>query len=79
MYNYKVGDKFRWKNGRCLNGDYLNDIYELAQRENGNYYVKTIYSETGDYGDWLDNNLDYIHSYEDICEEISKNLEKIKG
>ena len=82
MYNYKIGDKFKWRKNdfkNCFIKEFLNDVYELAQRENGDYYVKTIYSETGDYRDWLDNNLDYIHSYEDICEEISKNLEKIKG
>ena len=80
MYNYKVGDKFRWKKNdfkNCFTKEFLNDVYELAQKENGDYYVKTIYSETGDYRNWMDNNLDNIYSYKDICEEISKNLEKI--
>ena len=80
MYNYKIGDKFRWKKNdfkNCFTKEFLNDVYELAQKENGDYYVKTIYSETGDYRNWMDNNLDNIYSYKDICEEISKNLEKI--
>lgn len=33
MYNYKVGDKFKWKEGKCFVGDYSKDIYELAQRK----------------------------------------------
>ena len=76
MGKYKVGDKFKWKNGRCLNGDYLNDIYELAQKENGDYYVKTAYSWYNDYEDWTDNR--YGDSYEEICERIDKDLEKIE-
>lgn len=73
MYNYKVGDKFKWKEGRCFEEDYKNDIYELAQREDGDYYVKTIYSWYNDYEDWTDNK-----SYEEICEKIEKNLKKIE-
>ena len=74
MYNYKVGDKFKWKEGCCFMKDYSDDIYELAQKDNGDYYVKTIYSFYNDYDDWADNN-----SYEDICERINKDLEKIEG
>ena len=74
MHNYKVGDKFKWKEGKCFMEDYSDDIYELAQKENGDYYVKTIYSFYNDYEDWADNN-----SYEDICERIDKDLEKIEN
>ena len=73
MYNYKVGDKFKWKEGCCFIEDYSSDVYELAQKDNGDYYVKTIYSFYNDYDDWADNN-----SYEDICERINKDLEKIE-
>ena len=73
MYNYKVGDKFKWKEGKCFIEDYSSDVYELAQKDNGDYYVKTIYSFYNDYEDWDDNN-----SYEDICERIDKDLEKIE-
>ena len=73
MYNYKVGDKFKWKEGCCFIEDYSDDIYELAQKDNGDYYVKTIYSFYNDYEDWDGNN-----SYEDICERIDKDLEKIE-
>ena len=74
MYNYKVGDKFKWKEGKCFIEDYSSDVYELAQKDNGDYYVKTIYSFYNDYEDWDDNN-----SYEDICERIDKDLEKIEN
>ena len=74
MYNYKVGDKFKWKEGKCFMGDYSDDIYELAQKDNGDYYVKTIYSFYNDYEDWTDNN-----SYEDLCEIIDKDSEKIEN
>ena len=73
MYNYKVGDKFKWKEDKCFVKDYSDDIYELAQKDNGDYYVKTIYSFYNDYEDWADNN-----SYEDLCEIIDKDLEKIE-
>ena len=73
MKNYKVGDKFKWKEGCCFVGDYSKDIYELAQKDNGDYYVKTIYSFYNDYEDWNGNN-----SYEDTCEIIDKDLEKIE-
>ena len=76
MYNYKVGDRFRWKEGKCFTEDYSDDIYELAQKDNGDYYVKTIYSFYNDYEDWTDNR--YGDSYEDICERIDKDLEKIE-
>ena len=49
MYNYKVGDKFKWKEGKCFIEDYSSDVYELAQNDNGDYYVKTIYSFYNDY------------------------------
>lgn len=75
MKNYKVGDKFIWKEGKCFVEDYSKDIYELAQRKNGEYYVKTIYSFYDDYADWDDNR--YGYSYKEICERIDKNLEKI--
>lgn len=78
MYNYKVGDKFRWRKSQCFTKEFLNDVYELAQKENGDYYVKTVYSETGDYRDWSDGNLDYVHSYKEICEEINDSLIKIE-
>ena len=74
MYNYKIGDKFIWKEGKCFIEDYSNDIYELAQKENGDYYVKTIYAWYNDYDDWDDNR--YGDSYEEICERIDKDLEK---
>ena len=78
MYNYKVGDKFRWKKEVCFEEEYFfNDIYELAKKGNNGYYLKTIYSEENGYGD-LDNNSDNVHSYEDICKEISRDLEKIE-
>ena len=33
MYNYKVGDRFRWKKEACFEEEYFfNDIYELAKR-----------------------------------------------
>ena len=73
---YKIGDKFRWKKGRCFNEYYLNDIYELAKRKNGDYYVKTVYSWYGDYDDWNDNR--YGDSYEEICKDIDRDLEKIE-
>ena len=73
MYNYKVGDKFIWKEGRCFMEDYSSDVYELTQKDNGDYYVKTIYSWYNDYDDWADNN-----SYEEVCEKIDRNLEKIE-
>ena len=73
MYNYKIGDKFIWKEGRCFMEDYSDDIYELAQKDNGDYYVKTIYSWYNDYDNWADNN-----SYEEVCEKIDRNLEKIE-
>ena len=76
MYNYKVGDKFKWKEGKCFMEDYSDDIYELAQKDNGDYYVKTIYSFYNDDEDWDDNR--YGNSYEDICERIDKDLEKIE-
>ena len=76
MYNYKVGDKFKWKEGKCFIEDYSSDVYELAQNDNGDYYVKTIYSFYNDYEDWTDNR--YGISYEDICERIDKDLEKIE-
>ena len=47
MKKYKVGDKFRWKKGRCFNEYYLNDIYELAQRKDGDYYVTTFQAKPG--------------------------------
>ena len=72
MYNYKIGDKFKWKEGECCIESFLNDVYELAQRENGDYYVKTIYSEYNDYEDWDEN------SYEEICKHIDRDLEKIE-
>lgn len=73
MYDYKVGDKFKWKKNKCTIEDYSRDIYELTQRKNGEYYVKTIYSWYNDYDDWADNN-----SYEDICKRINEYLEKIE-
>ena len=76
MHNYKVGDKFRWKKGRCFNKYYLNDIYELAQRKDGDYYVKTVYSWYNDYDDWNDNR--YGDSYVEICKHIHRDLEKIE-
>lgn len=77
MYNYKVGDKFKWKEGKCFMEDYSDDIYELAQKDNGDYYVKTIYSFYNDSEDWDDNR--YGDSYEDICKRIDKDLEKIEN
>ena len=76
MYNYKVGDKFKWKEGKCFMEDYSDDIYELAQKDNGDYYVKTIYSWYNDYDDWADNR--YGDSYEEICKHIDRDLEKIE-
>ena len=76
MKKYKVGDKFKWKECKCFMEDYSDDIYELAQNDNGDYYVKTIYSFYNDYEDWTDNR--YGNSYEDICERIDKELEKIE-
>ena len=76
MYNYKVGDKFKWKEGKCFIEDYSSDVYELAQRKNGEYYVKTVYSLYNDYDDWDDNR--YGNSYKEICEKIDRNLEKIE-
>lgn len=73
MYNYKVGNRFKWKEGHCSIEDYKKDVYELAQRENGDYYVKTIYSWYNDYADWYDGK-----NYKDICEKIEKKLEKIE-
>ena len=64
------------KKGRCFNEYYLNDIYELAKRKNGDYYVKTVYSWYGDYDDWNDNR--YGDSYEEICKDIDRDLEKIE-
>ena len=75
MYDYKVGDKFTWKEDVCFIESFLNDVYELAQRKNGDYYVKTIYSEYNDYSDWEENK--HGGSYEDICETIDRSLEKI--
>lgn len=76
MYNYKVGDKFRWRKGCCFEEDYSEDIYELAQRKNGDYYVKTVYSGKNDYTDWDDNR--YSVSYEKMCERIYFDLIKIE-
>ena len=76
MKKYKVGDKFKWKEGKCFEEDYSDDIYELAQKENGDYYVKTIYSFYNDYDDWTDNR--YGDSYEEICKHIDRDLEKIQ-
>lgn len=76
MYNYKVGDKFRWSEGACFEESYLNDVYELAQKENGDYYVKTVYSKCNDYDDW-DNNK-HGDSYEVICRRIYCDLIKIE-
>lgn len=76
MYNYKIGDKFKWSEGECCIESFLNDVYELAQRENGDYYVKTIYSEYNDYDDWEENKDGY--SYEDICRKIYIKLDKIE-
>ena len=83
MYNYKIGDKFRWKEGKCFMEDYSDDIYELAQKDNGDYYVKTIYSFYNDYEDWDEQGNKtkctcYDGSYEEICERIDKDLEKIE-
>lgn len=75
MYDYKVGDKFMWKKDVCFIESFLNDVYELAQRKNGDYYVKTIYSEYNDYSDWKENK--HGDSYEDICEIIDRDLKKI--
>ena len=72
MYDYKIGDKFRWRKEACFVKEFLNDVYELAKRDGGDYYVKTIYSEENDYKDWDDNN-----SYEEICKDIDRDLEKI--
>ena len=78
MYKYKVGDKFRWKKEVCFEEEYFfNDIYELAKKGNNGYYLKTIYSEENGYND-LDNDSYNVHSYEDICKEISRSLEKIE-
>ena len=30
MYNYKIGDKFIWKEGKCFMEDYSSDVYELV-------------------------------------------------
>ena len=79
MKNYKVGDKFKWRKNdfkNCFIKEFLNDIYELAQKDNGDYYVKTIYSFYNDYDNWCDNR--YGDSYEEICERIDKDLEKIE-
>ena len=76
MKKYKVGDKFKWKEGCCFIEDYSDDIYELAQKDNGDYYVKTIYSFYNYYKDWDDNR--YGNSYEEVCEKIDRNLEKIE-
>lgn len=76
MYNYKVGNRFKWRKDQCFTESYLNDVYELVQRKNGDYYVKTVYSETGDYADWDDNR--YSDSYEKICERINFDLIKIE-
>ena len=38
MYNYKVGDKFKWKEGKCFIEDYSSDVYELAQKDNGDIH-----------------------------------------
>ena len=76
MYNYKIGDKFKWKKGKCFIEDYSSDVYELAQKDNGDYYVKTIYSWYNDYDDWDDNR--YGDSYEEICKHIDRDLEKIE-
>ena len=70
---YKVGDKFRWRKEACFVKGFLNDVYELAKRDSGDYYVKTIYSEENDYKDWDDNN-----SYEEILKRINEYLEKIE-
>ena len=80
MYNYKVGDKFRWRKEVCFDFEeeyFFNDIYELAKKGNNGYYIKTIYSEENGYGD-LDNNSDNVHSYEEICKHIDRDLEKIE-
>lgn len=76
MYNYKVGDKFKWRENACFIKEFLNDIYELAQKENGDYYVKTVYSKENDYMDWDSNR--YGVSYEKICERIHYDLIKIE-
>ena len=61
----------------CFEEEYFfNDIYELAKKGNNGYYVKTVYSWCNDYDDWNDNR--YGDSYEEICERIDKDLEKIE-
>lgn len=66
MYNYKVGDKFVWKEGRCCIDFYKNDEYELRYDEkNDTYSLATVYSDCEDYDEFQVNK-----TYEEICDII---------
>ena len=66
MYNYKVGDKFVWKEGRCCIDFYKNDEYELRYDEKNNTYsLATVYSDCEDYDEFQVNK-----TYEEICDII---------
>ena len=70
---YKVGDKFIWKEGRCCIDFYKNDEYELRYDEKNNTYsLATIYSDCGDYDEFQVNK-----TYEEICDIIDKDLDSI--
>ena len=70
---YKVGDKFVWKEGRCCIDFYKNDEYELRYDEKDNTYsLATVYSDCGDYDDFLINK-----TYEEICGIIDRELDSI--
>ena len=70
---YKVGDKFVWKEGRCCIDFYKNDEYELRYDEKNNTYsLATVYSDCGDYDDFQVDN-----TYEEICDIIDRDLDSI--
>ena len=73
MYNYKVGDKFVWKEGRCCIDFYKNDEYELRYDEKNNTYsLATVYSDCEDYDEFQVNK-----TYEEICDIIDRDLDLI--
>ena len=77
MYNYKVGDKFVWKEGRCCIDFYKNDEYELRYDEEDHiYYVATIHSDYEDDMPYI-RNEDGDLSYEEICMIIDEDLKLI--